>query len=393
MASDPKDSSALLPPEQWTSEYLLNPAIFVQALQFNPTQALTIMAQASVEFQQERQQFLASQNSPPPDRQDILAKTVDLLAQLQLKQITRENNPRLSASPLTPFDGTPDSLRPFLSQLTNRLQTYAAQFPDEQAKVRYAYDHLSSAAANKMRSQFRHLEDPSVAPEITTISQFFNALRQQFTDPALKDTANLNLATLMQKGQPFHDFLTDFEDLMIDSSFGSLDKPIWKEMLEQRLSIELRQIILASTAVPSSYPDFVSFLRTKDAGVQALKTLRSPMTTSASSRPGANPPSRPPMLPSPAARSTPPHNPSIPVSQGGTAMDLDQVSQLKGPDGRLTTEAKNARRALNRCLRCNKSGHFASLCPLGNLQLRTADTTVMTEQPYQPQSQLKDRLW
>ncbi|KAI0994083.1 hypothetical protein K3495_g14099 [Podosphaera aphanis] len=38
-------------------------------------------------------------------------------------------------------------------------------------------------------------------------------------------------------------------------------------------------------------------------------------------------------------------------------MDLDVISRQKLPNGRLTQQAKDARRTLGRCVRCNKSGH------------------------------------
>lgn len=40
-------------------------------------------------------------------------------------------------------------------------------------------------------------------------------------------------------------------------------------------------------------------------------------------------------------------------------MDFDFVSRQKDSDGRLTQQAKDARRTLGRCFWCNKPGHIA----------------------------------
>ncbi len=61
----------------------------------------------------------------------------------------------------------------------------------------------------------------------------------------------------------------------------------------------------------------------------------------------------------------------LPVSQGGSKMDLDNVSKERGPDGRLTQAARDARRSLGRCFRCNQPGHLAISCPLAT-QVRAA---------------------
>ena len=59
-------------------------------------------------------------------------------------------------------------------------------------------------------------------------------------------------------------------------------------------------------------------------------------------------------------------------------MDLDVVSREKGPDGRLTAQAKNARKILGRCIWCNKLGHIVENCPLGSRNIVTANLSSKT---------------
>ena len=59
-------------------------------------------------------------------------------------------------------------------------------------------------------------------------------------------------------------------------------------------------------------------------------------------------------------------------------IDTDAAANQKGPDGRLTEAAKDIRRRLGNCLRCNKPGHWAPSCPLGHQRLRAASPDLQT---------------
>lgn len=263
----------------------------------------------------------------------------------------------LPTQPITPFDGSPSNLRSFCSQLVNQIQVESHL--SESEKVRFAYQCLGSGALDKMRSSFRCLEDPSIPPEITTLEEFLNALKQRCEDPSLRDQATTRVEGLYQKNTKFHEFITTFEDNMVDSIYSTVNKSHWKLMLERRLSPQLRSLILSASDVPDEYHKFVAYLRQKDAKLQEI------IATSRAG-PFQNPfPYRAPVSSSRPSRLTPIFSDKT-VSQGGSAMDLDTISNEKGLDGRLTLQAKNARRALGRCLWCNKTGHLRSDCPLGS---------------------------
>ncbi|KAI0993634.1 hypothetical protein K3495_g14550, partial [Podosphaera aphanis] len=57
---------------------------------------------------------------------------------------------RIPAPRIAEYDGSKANLRSFCSLLVNQIQGFEDQFPDEMAKVRYAYQCLGPAALVKM---------------------------------------------------------------------------------------------------------------------------------------------------------------------------------------------------------------------------------------------------
>lgn len=332
---DTEDDLTILPENLWSRTYLtLGPGVLSMATRKNPTRVAEI--------------FADPENSPP------LNRNLDTLALNNFNPAPRPAPPRI-----TPYDGTPENLRAFCSQLINQIQESSYHFSDELSKVRFAYQCLGSGAVTKMRSCFRCLEDPTIAPEITTLAQFIAMLKQNCEDPARLEKASQIAETLYQGSMNFHEFITIFEDNMADSTYADLDKSQWKTMLKRRLSSDLRRALLSAYNVPEEYHAFVGYLRAIDAEIQSIRATKRPKTTSFISHVARQnlPPNISTQLPNLSSV------PERTVSQGGSAMDLDTISKEKDQDGRLTLQAKNARRTLGRCLWCNKSGHLVSNCP------------------------------
>ena len=350
----------LLPPELRTFMYLVHgPNVLGPAVKVDPMRVA---------------QIFASQNPPPSESSPQVPITV--------APSTTTSYLRISPPSITPYDGHPSNLRAFCSQLVNQIQGSEKQFPTEMDKVRFAYQCLGAGALTKMRSSFRCLEDPTINPEIVTLDEFISALKQRCQDPCLTENATRTIDNLCQDSMRFHDFITIFEDNMTDSTYGHLGKENWKVMLERRLSRRLRNALVMAQGVPNNYHEFVSYLRKKDAAfheINASDKYRAP---------------KPPLHRTtfPLNNSFPSITPdprNLPVSQGGSAMDLDNISEEKGPDGRLTMEAKEARRKLGHCLRCNKPGHFARECPLGK---KTLSSVTALEASGSELDQLKEQL-
>ncbi|KHJ30026.1 hypothetical protein EV44_g3344 [Erysiphe necator] len=126
---------------------------------------------------------------------------------------------RVSAPPMLPYDGKASNLRTFCSQLLNLFQDQDVSFPTEISKVRYAYQCLGPGALLKIRTHFRCLEDPSVRPKITSISKFLDALKRESGDPGLVYKATRAVDEMSQKNMTFHDFITKFQDNLVDSTY------------------------------------------------------------------------------------------------------------------------------------------------------------------------------
>lgn len=287
-------------------------------------------------------------------------------------------SPRVSVPAITSYDGRPATLRSFCSQLVNQIQ--GEQFSSEMAKVRFAYQCLGPGALAKMRSSFRCLEDQSIAPEIETLDEFLTALKQRCQDPSLQDSATTKVENMRQGNMKFHEFITLFEDNMVDSIYAKVSKSNWKLMLERRLSSQLRSIMLSSSDVPDEYHAFVAFLRRKDAGLQEILASTTPPAISRPQFPSFS-------FPKQVASHIKTSTSDLPVSKGGSAMDLDVLSREKGLDGRLTAQAKSARKALGRCVWCNKPGHIAATCPLNSRNVTAATIEVAGSE-----EELKEKL-
>lgn len=332
MEREPSSRLVLLPPELWSRDYLIYcPGVLSEATLANPTRVAEL--------------FATTQNSP------VLVSSLSTpIASPAPNPLSRPTPPRI-----TPYDGSSINLRPFCSQLLNQIQDAEGYFPTEISKVRFAYQCLGSGALIKMRSSFRCLEDPNVPQEINTLDQFIKAIKQRCQDPALIDKASHAAETIYQGSMSFHDFITVFEDNMADSTYADLDKSQWKAMLKRRLAPELRRALLCAYNVPEEYHAFVAYLRDIDSEIQSIRSSKRPNQTNRQEAPTRTP----------AVTPIETQKLELTVSQGGTAMDLDTISRCKDENGRLTQEAKDARRKLGRCIRCNKSGHIVINCPLG----------------------------
>lgn len=166
---------------------------------------------------------------------------------------------------------------------------------------------------------------------------------------------------------------------MADSTYASQPKSQWRIMLKRKLSKKLQDALVMANDVPTDYHHFVSYLRQKDAAFQEISAYH---LTASVPRPVF---SSPPL--SSTSRAHINYEPT--VSQGGSAMDLDVISRQKGEDGRLTLQAKDARRTLGRCLWCNKQGHAAINCPLGVRSLAGATLSEISSSTDELKGQLQ----
>lgn len=341
---DAETTPTLIPSRLWSVAYLGLPGHLEAASQINPIRVGEVFA-------------------------DVSPKTPALLSNPSPAPAPSVLSPRVTAPCITPYDGSAKNLRIFCSTLRNQFLGQESFFPDEISKVRFAYQCLGPGALSKMQSCFRCLEDPTVPSEINSLDEFMAALKRECEDPELRDKATRAVEQMTQQNMRFHEFIKLFHDKIADSTYANLDKNTWKTILERRLSCKLREILLSASDIPSDYYEFVAYLRRKDAAIQEWQTAFP--SVAVSSVPTSEPGHRAVPIPIPTSRF-----PEPTVSQGGSAMDLDLISRQKTPEGRLTQQAKEARRALGRCIRCNRLGHMVRSCPLRSKvsSLATVDT-------------------
>lgn len=356
---DAESGPTLIPSELWSVAYLSAPGILEAASKVNPARVGQVYAEASPK---------------PPTLSNIPAPTpAPSISAL-----------RAGAPRITPYDGSPSNLRIFCATLRNQLLGQEELFPDEISKVRFAYQCLGPGALSKMRSCFRCLEDPSVPSEINSLEEFMTALKRECEDPQLRDKATRAVEQMTQQNMRFHEFIKLFHDKIADSTYAKNDKNTWKTMLERRLSCKLREVLLSASDVPTEYYEFVAYLRRKDAAIQEWQTAFPSATTTLAPPPAPESIHRAVSIPFKAPSSSI-SEPT--VSQGGTAMDLDLISRQKNPEGRLTQQAKDARRALGRCVRCNGVGHWVRNCPLGS---KKSSILAVDVAPVQKSEELKE---
>jgi len=371
-----------LPEAQWTVDYLSVPENLTLACQTNAALALQLLSEKAQENTQTyiEQQRAEYETQAVRLQQETNKNIKDLLFQLVNQQ--NNPNPRLlqSKSVKIPdpalYDGDATKLNNFVASLSNKIQHSIEYFLDETAKVSYAYSRLDNACQNRVRGHFRHLYEAGADVTITTFVQFTDILCYYFDDPARKQKADQKLFTLKQRGRSFYDFITEFEDTLADSSWVNQSQQL-RPYLEQAVSSELQDVFLLIDA-PTDYKGFVDFCRTKDSKIQQKRALRStrqeyeqsrrPLlsTSSSTQTPAPRGPFPKPFTTLPPSKIFTPLAAAdqVLVSRGGNVLDLDHTSQQKGPDGKLTQAAKDARYQLNRCLRCNKEGHIARNCDL-----------------------------
>lgn len=336
-------ASTFMPPELWTRNFLLaSPAILAEATQRDPRRVIALF----------------------PDPASPAPAAVPVPVVPSVRPITRARVPDPPA-----FDGSTEKLNPFIDSLTNKITIDAHLFDSEASKVGFSFACLTPTAQDSLSVEFAFLRDPLVTPpsSVATFASFITLLKRRFDDPGREQKADRNLTSMKQGNRSFADFLVDWNRTLTDSGYRNDADQTRIRLLKSALGIELQTHFVGRNVPSTDYDAFVDFCKELDAQLQQLASLR----RAASSRPGPRT-SVPALVPSgngkvaSASTTTTTTAPDLTrtVSNGGDLMDLDAASREQQHDGKLTQRAKDARRALGRCLRCNQPGHIANACPL-----------------------------
>ena len=266
------------------------------------------------------------------------------------------------------FDGKKEQVDKFLIAMRLKLTIDKPLWNSEEERLAYIYSRLDGKAADRFGYLF---EDGT--PELT-VDEFLAQVRETFGNLNRIDDNDRWLMTAKQKNQDWSEFYTEFETKRLRSSYR--DTPdACRMILQQALSRELISGLLARPKA-ETYNDLVQNCNEVAAHYRNIQPLL--QFRQANSRPRINESARnnqqAPVPFVPRRTSPPARTETQTVSQGGNRMDVD--IHARGADGRLTQEAKDARRRQGLCLRCAQNGHIASNCPVASWNRSISNTNA-----------------
>lgn len=376
-------------PQDWTSEMVGNDQHLQRMFIINVPRARQLLNEV---HQQARAEEQVQQPAPAPVTAPA-PSIQDLITALTNRAQSPPKAPRSVKHPdPDKFDGSPDKLDQWIIQTKIKLEANADHYPNVTAQIRYIYSRFSDIVQQRMVEHFRNYEDPTIQTSIHSAEDLFKLLREQFEDPARRTKATNSLRELRQKNRTFVEYEAEFRLKLSQSEF-SQHPDLTVQYMRDGVSEELFNCFSAYPPPRNSLQAFCAYCRLRDAEIQDNRQYkvrsqsRTQGSTSQHSRPSSyKSQSQPqqqwqPRQAQPNVATTVFHGkplnsftPPVPMNnasvektttQGGSRMDLDAVSNERTADNRLTEAAKDARRQLRRCLRCNQEGHIAMNCPIG----------------------------
>jgi hypothetical protein len=256
------------------------------------------------------------------------------------------------------FDGTkPEELRTWILQLRNKLAAQPTRYPTEQARLRYAFNRLSGAALNQLRS---YADEDTGDITLASLNDLLTILRQAYDDPDRSRTAAREIRRLRQRNLPFSTYLADFRRLMGDLNW---DEVAQKDQLYEGLSEEMKDALLHRAASDDTLAAFVNLCKDVDNRIRARAEERKP----SSSRPTVTTTNH---------RSNPrPHAPSSSTATAPATTGNHPTNSNSGNYGPAPMELSAARREAERqrireermakgqCTYCGSDQHFRLDCP------------------------------
>lgn len=195
-----------------------------------------------------------------------------------------------------------------------------------------------------------------------TYIDVLNHMEKRYGDPHMKEKAMYKLNRLAMKSQDFEDFITEFESLGGKAGIDRWPDEARTEILEKKLSSELRQLlvpVLASTEnLKASYHTFVdtvrrvnnNFVAAKEDGAYKFGLTGSIRATQQVHQTKTHPASLPRQV--------------AVASQDPDAMDWTHSYRTDTrPFANVISEKEyNARRNKGACTTCGNMGHFSRKC-------------------------------
>jgi len=201
-----------------------------------------------------------------------------------------------------------------------------SRFPDEQAKMRYAFNRLSGIALKQILPHVR--DNGEIGLE--DLPAFIQLLEAAFGDPDRVATAERNMKEIKQKSREFSLYYAEFQVIAADLDWNPSAR---RNALRSGLSEEMKDSFI-HTDMPEERPAFVTLCQKRDNQIRqrkAEKAAQHKWTTSAGS------PSAPRTPVPPRAPEAAPHQQkTFPSGRNGSVrVDALRQSRQRHPGGRL----------------------------------------------------------
>jgi len=241
------------------------------------------------------------------------------------------------------FSGSDQTqLRGWIAQLRMLIRHKPASFPDEQSKMRYAFNRLRGVALGQILPHVR--EDGTIGLE--DLPAFIQLLEAAFGDPDRVATAERKMREIKQKNREFSQYYAEFQVIAADLDWNP---SALRNALRMGLSEEMKDSFTYSD-MPEELPAFVTVCQKRDNQIRQRRAEKVAQNRGsgigfASSRP---PPA--PKAPEAAPAGT------VAGYTGPAPMDLSAGKR------RISAEERAKRFADGRCLYCGGFNHRAAEC-------------------------------
>jgi len=241
------------------------------------------------------------------------------------------------------FSGTDRTqLRGWIAQLRMVIRHKPASFPDEQSKMRYAFNRLRGIALGQILPHVR--EDGTIGLE--DLPAFIQLLEAAFGDPDRVATAERKMREIKQKNREFSQYYAEFQVIAADLDWNP---SALRNALRMGLSEEMKDSFTYSD-MPEELPAFVTVCQKRDNQIRQRRAEKAAQNKG-SGIGFASP--RPPPAP-PAPEGAPAG--TVAGYNGPAPMDLSAGKR------RISAEERAKRFADGRCLYCGGFNHRAAEC-------------------------------
>jgi hypothetical protein len=162
------------------------------------------------------------------------------------------------------FSGSDRSLlRGWIAQLRMVIRPKPSSFPDEQSKMRYAFNRLGGLALHQILQHVQKNGDIGLAD----LSALIQLLEAAFGDPECVAMAERNMREIKQKNREFSQYYAEFQLIAADLDWNS---SALRNPLRLGLSEEMKDSFI-HTDMPEDLPAFVTLCQKRDNQIRQRK--------------------------------------------------------------------------------------------------------------------------